>query len=92
MLQSLLINNNDWKFANKVLKETELLIIRRYEFGGGETKRKPADRKMNGMCNMFSIYHLYKRFDINNFGAKLNSTIKIKSKKTQVILSLLLFT
>jgi len=37
------------------------------------------------------LYHLYKRIDINNCGAKLNSIIKIKSK-IQVILSLLLFT
>ena len=35
------------------------------------------------------MYHLYKRIDINNCGAKLNSIIKIKNK-TQVI-SLLLF-
>jgi len=25
------------------------------------------------------MYHLYKRFDINNYGAKLNSISKIKS-------------
>jgi len=37
------------------------------------------------------MYHLYKRFDINNYGAKLNFTIKIKNK-VQVMLSLLLFT
>jgi len=34
------------------------------------------------------MYHLYKKIDINNCSAKLNSTIKIK---TQMILSLLLF-
>jgi len=25
------------------------------------------------------MYHLYKKIDINNYGTKLNSTIKIKS-------------